>query len=308
MSVGHAMIRAERLYQSGNSAAAIEAWRDVLSEDPGIAEAHAALAMALVEQRRLTAAISEAHAALAIEAENIRARYALALVHFMRNRHGEALRLFDEALAIAPWDVSGWVQKAQVLRTIGRTQEAQAAIDEAAGLAPDAPAVLIELGWQARARRDAAAVEPIAASILSRDPDYAAALVLMGHARRDVGARDEALDLALSALSVDPRDSAALALLAQIKLSSNPIGGFYWHYLRLFENLSDAQRVLVATLVYLGYLMIGSAMTHYAVPDWIRWVFIAVYVGISVGAIATEAMIDWMVQRELKNFRLRRGY
>lgn len=308
MSLDRAMIRAERLSQSGNSAAAVEAWRDVLSEDPGIAEAHAALAMALVEQRRLTAAVSEAQAALVLDAENIRARYVLALTYFIRNRHKDSLRLFDEALAIAPWDVSGWVQKAQVLRSMGRNRDAEAAIEEASRLAPDTPAVLVELGWQARARRDAAAVQAISASILSRDPDNVSALVLMGHARRDSGNREDALDLAMSALSVDPRDSSALALLAQVKLSSNPIGGFYWHYLRLFENLSDPQRVLVATLVYLGYLMTGTGMSHAGAPEWVRWTFVALYLAISVGAIATEAMIDWMVQRELKAFRLRRGY
>lgn len=308
MALDHAIIRAERLYHSGNSAAAVEAWRDVLSEDPAIAEAHAGLALALVEQRRLTAADSEARAALALDAENIRARHALALTHFIRNRHKEALRLFDEALAIAPWDVSGWIQKAQVLRSLGRNREAETAAGEASRLAPDSPAVLVELGWQARIRRDAAAVEALAGAILSRDPDNVSALVLMGHARRDAGSREEALDLALSALSVDPRDSAALALLAQVKLSSNPVGGFYWHYLRLFENLSDPQRVLVATLIYMGYLMIGTGMAHAGAPEWLHWTFVALYLAIAVGAIATENMIDWMVRRELKAFRLRRGY
>ena len=67
-----------RMERAGNYAGAIEVWRDVLSEDPTLALAHAMLSRALLSSKRLRGAESEAKAALALDPQSAQAMLTLA--------------------------------------------------------------------------------------------------------------------------------------------------------------------------------------------------------------------------------------
>ena len=81
-----ALALAELRLTSGNSRGAIDLLRMALSQEPDHPEAHALLAIALLDERRFTAAHHEAGLALAIDPAVPGALYALGEVCIARRR------------------------------------------------------------------------------------------------------------------------------------------------------------------------------------------------------------------------------
>jgi tetratricopeptide (TPR) repeat protein len=300
--------RAHACQAQRNYAAAIEIWRDVLSVDPLVAEAHAGLAAALLGARRTVGAEAEARAALALDATNLTALHTLAGVALTQNKRRRALEHLDHMLEIDPDCVEALVLKATTYRVYGYAGEAAQAIDEALARRPGSISALIERAWQARVRRDYAEVEAIAGSILAHNPQHVAALVLMGHAQLGHGNREEARTLALAALEQDATDYDALELLAIVKTTRNPLAGGYWYLLRALSRLSVNARFLLSGLTYLAYLMTLSTIDWLRLPDLVSTLFVIFYMFLSLGIFVTARVIVWQVRRESRQVRLSRSY
>jgi len=308
MAIQAAAERARRLLHRGDHAAAIEVWRDILSEDPLLAFAHAGLAGALFAARRMTAASAEARQALGLDPECTEAMLVLALTGYFEGHTDKALKRLDHLLGVDPLSVDAMVLKAQILRVEGRHAEARAAIDSALELAPLSSDALIERGWLARDTRDRDTVARIAADLITRDPDHLPSLVLLGHARRDAGDRAAARDLALQALAIDPMDQPALNLFASVKLAENPVGGMFWHIIRYLATMRESRRLLLVALVYFLYLATLSTFDWFGLPEPLSWLFVALYLFLGLGLYLNEQIIRWLVDRELRKVALHPNY
>ena len=304
----HALDRAARLMRMEAYDQAIEAWRDVLTMTPDLAEAHAGLAMALVQRKRLVAAQIEAERALEGDAQCIQAMLALALCDYFDNHRKRALKRLDEMLALSPLYAEAHYLHALLLHDMRQWNSAEGAIAKALELEPDNAAYRLELGRIARERGDPARADSIARELVGRDPLHVGALVLLGNLARDAGDIDEAYKLALSALNIDASDNDALTLLAGVKLSRNPIGGLFWHTVRKLQRFSLRQLAWVVSGIYLGYLMILTTMAHLRVPLALQYVFIALYLAWGIGVWVNRNIVDRMVRRELQGFRWQDDY
>src|SRR5262245_60945211 len=88
----------------GNTSHAVELLRNALSIDPDHAGAHAVLAIALIQQKRIHAALAEAQMALTLEPENPYSHAALGKALFANRKLSLAEKHLDQALALAPDD------------------------------------------------------------------------------------------------------------------------------------------------------------------------------------------------------------
>jgi tetratricopeptide (TPR) repeat protein len=308
LSSSEAMRRARHFALIGNHAAAVEAWRDALTDDPSIAHAHAGLAQSLLALRRREGAAAEAKAALGLDPHNIQAMLVLVMTAWWENRQSLALQRLDHLLGVDPLAVEAHLLQAQLLRMQGRLDDALRSVDNALSLAPGDPAVLVERGWIVRGQGDGAEAETIARQRISQDPEDVGALVLLGHVRRDAGDADSARELALAALAVDPQDVQALDLLASAKLSQNWIGGLFWHLGRVLASMKELTRIAWLTVVYFCYLAVGTLMRAWDAPQIIQWSFILLWLFLGLGLYMNRMLIDWLVRRELKQVRLKPAF
>lgn len=303
-----AIDRAELYSRRGAHAAAIEAWRDVLTEDPMIARAHAALASSLLEERRLVGARAEASRALELEAENTQALLVLSLCDFFENHRKKALARLDEVLAIDPLSVEALQIKSQFLRDKGDWQGAEDAITEALRIWPGSRASQLEKARVAHSRGRLDEAEVQARELVAEDPYNVGALALLGEIRRDRGDVEEAWHLAMSALSIDANNVEALDLLGGVKLSRNLIGGMYWHIARFLRRLGNRWIMWFAWGLWLGYMMVLSTMDYYEASELVEWLFIAAYLAFGLGIYANRLLVDRIVMKELRKFRMRPDY
>lgn len=308
ISIAAATARARHLSNLGHYDAAIEIWRDILSEDPLLPHAHAGLAQALFGARRMTAATAEAREALRLDPEATDAMLVLALTAYFEGRTALALDRIEHLLGVDPLSVGALALKAQILRIEGRLDEAGGAIDTALAIDPASLDALVERGWLARDRRDRATVEQIAGDLIARDPGYQPSFVLLGYARRDAGDHEAALDLALQALAIDPMDREALNLIVSVKLAANPIGGLFWHIVRYLTTMRESRRLILIGLVYFLYLATLTTFERTGLPEALSWLFIAAYLALGLGIYLNEQLVRWLVDRERRQVALRVGY
>jgi tetratricopeptide (TPR) repeat protein len=308
ISIPAATARARYLSHHGHHDAAIEIWRDILSEEPTLAHAHAGLAQSLFGARRITAADAEAREALRLDPEAVDAMLVLSLTAYFEGRTALALDRIDGLLEVDPLAVGAMTLKAQILRIDGKLDEAGAAIEAALAIAPDSLDALVERGWLARDRRDRQTVARIAGDLIARDPGYQPAFVLLGYARRDAGDHQAALDLALQALAIDPMDREALNLIVSVKLAANPVGGLFWHLVRYLTTMRESRRLVTIGLIYFLYLATLTTFDRLGLPEALSWLFVAVYLGLGIGLYLNEQLIRWLVDRERRQVALRAGY
>jgi cytochrome c-type biogenesis protein CcmH len=192
-------------YQAGRARQALDAWVALEREAPPGAPYLAVL------DARITAVAAEA----GIDIETLRrnpppaaggAETGAAVdVAAMSDDEREAMiasmvdRLADR-LRDQPDDLDGWRRLARSYEVLGRTADARDAMSQAAGLAPDDPAVLAEFGRLAyEAAGSPAMVPPQVADIMGRalalDAESPLALWFVGHAAEQDGRAAEARDL-----------------------------------------------------------------------------------------------------------------
>ncbi|TIX49462.1 tetratricopeptide repeat protein [Alteraurantiacibacter aquimixticola] len=304
----NAMARAQELTRRSAYGAAIEAWRDVLTEDPMIADAHAGLAQCLIQEHRMIGARAEATRALELDAENTLAMMALALCDFFENRRKSALSRLGEVLAINPRDVDALQMKSQFLRDRGDWQAADDAISEALEISPGNRASLLEKARVSHSRGRLDAAEQQARTLVAEDPRDVGALVLLGEICRDRGNVDEAYRLVMSALSIDANNAEALDLMGGVKLSRNLIGGIYWHIARFLRRLGNRWLLWFAWGLWLGYMMVLSTMGYFEASELVRWLFVAAYLAFALGIYANRLLVDRIVRKELQQFRMSSDY
>lgn len=142
----YAVLLAQAREQVGDREGAAQAYRDVLSSQPGNMNALQGLVALLVGQERPEAAIGllEDTLQLADNANQVQAgsvdvvavQLLLGRVYAENDRYTEALTVYDEAIAKDALDFRPVLAKAIVLQTLERNDEAQPLFEQAAAMAP----------------------------------------------------------------------------------------------------------------------------------------------------------------------------
>ncbi|MBP2294131.1 tetratricopeptide repeat protein [Azospirillum rugosum] len=216
---------AVRLHQSGQLAAAAEAYAGILADAPLHPDALHLLGVVRAQGGRVQEAVSLIAQAVAINPAS--AVYRGNLVKAARGdgaavgsgllRAGDALfdagrpdlaaRCYRAAVAARPDDALAWGNLGAALRDADRSAEALVPMGRAAVLAPNDERIMAGLGGLYLALRDGPAAEAVFRALLARDPGHAPARVALADSVKTDGRFAEAAGLYRKALAVDPADA-----------------------------------------------------------------------------------------------------
>jgi len=129
----------------GNTAAALEAYREAVKRAPMVPEAHNNLGAALEEAGDREGAGRSYQSALALRRDYAEARYNLANLRRTQRRFEEARVGYRQALVLAPGYGSAWLNLASLLHDLGEVDAAEAPMRRAHMLEPGRPAILANL-------------------------------------------------------------------------------------------------------------------------------------------------------------------
>jgi len=133
---------------------AVAAMRAVIAEDPGIIDAHTALAGWLRELKRPVEAIAEYRRALEIDPRNEVALAALAEVYRAQGKPEAAIEGYRTVLKLEPRQPHMWYQLATLYLDLGREKDARATFEEALKHNPEMGAAYNSLAALAFERGD----------------------------------------------------------------------------------------------------------------------------------------------------------
>lgn len=128
------------LSQKGDYAGAIDAYHNALARQPDMVSSHDGLARTYMAMSQLAKAVPEFEAALATEPDRHASRINLGLALAQLGRHEEALPHYQMALKAQP-EAQVYAFLSDSLLQLGRTGEAQAALQKAVQLDPNHPEV-----------------------------------------------------------------------------------------------------------------------------------------------------------------------
>lgn len=239
--------------RQGNARRAVEILRQLLAADPDHADAHAVLAICLLELRRAHAAEHEAGIALALDPDSLSAVHAAAVAATARRKLDRAEEHYRRLLERLPELAAAHLGLAHVLELSGRRAAALPHLEKALALDPEDPDVLAALGEHHLRGGDLGPAEERARQALELEPEHQDALILMGHLLLRRGRVAEAKEHAIWALRHDPSHRAALYLMAAVKARSNPFLGLWWRWSTWMGTLGDGRAILVLLAAYALY-------------------------------------------------------
>ena len=295
---------AEAQIERGNTAGAIDALTQLLGQAPDEPRAHALLALALVNQKRLHAAKHEASLALAASPDDPLAHYVLGRVAVLQRRPKDAERHYQDALALDP-DATFVLRAMADLRLLQeRRAEALKLLEEALASDPNDPSTMADLGDLHRREGRLDEGERLAREALAISPEHQQALVLMGRILLEHGHLEEAREHALWALRQDPTDIQTLHFVAELKARTNPLLGLWWRYSVWMQRLGETRQLLVVLGTWLLYRIstqgandLGAAGLATAMQ--VVWIAFVAYTWVG------PSWFERAVRKELEPVRLR---
>jgi tetratricopeptide (TPR) repeat protein len=117
--------RAQALQAMGQGDAAAAGFRQALRCDPAFAAAHVELGNLLLDRDRLADAEACFRTVLSLNAKAFNGHYGLARTHKRQRNYRDALRHYDQALAIEPSHLPAQVERGNALLGLGRYAEAR---------------------------------------------------------------------------------------------------------------------------------------------------------------------------------------
>jgi len=299
--------QASSCLRRGDAQGAIDALKRLLGVEPEHGQAHALLALALVQAKRIHAALHEAKLAVAIEPEVAFCHYALGRTLIVHGQLKAARAEFELARTFDPEDADNELGLALVAEFAGKPEEQLQHLERALTLEPDRATVLSHLAEAWFRRGDDERTERYARAALEQEPEHLEALVVMGHLLLRRGQTEEAREHAFWALSNDATSASALRLLVAVKTRDNPLLGLWW---RINTFLLRGSKNRTVVLLIGGYVFqrvaslyakqhgfrLGSEVIDYA------WLALCVYTWVGPSYFARQ------LQRELTQVQLNKDY
>lgn len=222
--------------------------------DPQLAEAHAARAVLLAEQRRPDEAVTALEHAIAINSNYGEAYVRLGAAHEYAGRPVQALAAYDQALALDPLHAILHVRRCLTLQNLGRYAEAERACNRAIELQPEIPNAYWARGLCAWAQGDLPAAIHSYELALLRAPhrlDIRGELALL---LLDVGLPERARREIDAARQYAGPDDLGVALVgAQLRVATGETAALLAELrARDFRDAGPQQRLEAAYLAMIG--------------------------------------------------------
>ncbi len=293
--------------QHGHLDGAIDVLRDILSNDPDFADAHAYLAICLLKKRRGHAAAQEARIALTLEPESALALYALALSQFAQRQFREAESHILRLLDLDPNDPSYYLLLVDLYNATAQKKKVLPLLQKALALAPENPDTLSKLSDYYLAVNDLGRAQHHAREALQMDPEHADALVSMGQVLLQNGDVANAREHAIWALRREPGNSSALYLLTAIKARANPFLGLWWRYNTWINRIGMTRSILVLLAAFIIYRVASMAFTDMGRKDMATIVNLC-WMGIVIYSFVGPAIFEKALKKELADVKLTKNF
>jgi Tfp pilus assembly protein PilF len=299
--------RALAQLEQGAPQAAVESLRQALSADPEDAHAHAVLAIALVNAKRLHGAEHEAREALRLNPDAVFAQHAAGVVYLALRKMAKAEEHLDRAISLAPDAAESRRTLARLYGLTGREDKMLPMLEAARTADPSDVDVWTDVGSYRLRRGDLAGAEEMARAVLAESAEHQDALVLMGEIMLRRGNVEAAAEHARAALAHNANDEGALRLLCEIKSRRSPLLGLWWRWSVFTGGLGDRRAFLLLMGMYLAYRIGVLALKDAGFPaassalDTV-WLAFAAYTWIA------PSIFKRMLRAELATVRLRRDF
>jgi tetratricopeptide (TPR) repeat protein len=301
------IVRARLSIARGDLRGAIDSLRWALSGDPLSAQAHAILALCLIDTKRLHAAEHEATRALELEPELRLSHLAMAQVRFAQHRLREAEGHLDEVQRLDPEGQPAFRLRASIASARGRPREAVSVLEKARSVDPEDTDTRIALGRAYIDVNDLPHAEEISVEVLREHAESHAGLVLRGWVLLLKGQTGDAREHALMALRQNGESSQALRLLVAVKARSSPLLGLWWRYNAWMSARSSSSRVLVLLGMFVAYRLALIVTAQHGL-DQVNRVVMFVWLAFVAYSWAGPAMFQRMLRRELASVKLRKDF
>ncbi|HWZ89713.1 MAG TPA: tetratricopeptide repeat protein [Polyangiaceae bacterium] len=297
---------ARQRLRMGDARGAVEPLRRVLSEDPNLAEAHALLACALHNTKRIFAARVECELALQLDPESVTGHLASSFVAVAERKPQLAEQHVEAAIALAPENPAGYEARARVYRLRGDRRAEREALERALSLEPEDANVLAKLGSLDLWARNYVSAEKYAQQALENEPENGEALCLKGYVHLARGEIDAARDHALWALR-NGKQERALHLLAAIKARQSFVLGLWWRYSVWLSAMGEGRIATVLVGSFLVYRVAAALVQQHGLRQGAELVNYAWY-GICAYSWFGPALFRRSLRRELAQIELRKDF
>jgi TolB-like protein/Tfp pilus assembly protein PilF len=217
--------------------------RKAITFDPNLAEAHAALAHALLHEWRLA----------------------------------ESNQEFHTALALNPGDVSAYFAYGEYLGSVGHENEAIAELNKALKMDPLSPEINSFLAWEYYVKRDYASCLTTASKAMQMFPDFWVPHLTAGMCYYITGRFPEAIQEYRRALAMNPEGTFSNAGLAMSMARSGDRAGAE----KILEDLKTAAKTSYVSPCYIGliYMTLGDTDAEFVWfakgfddrSEWLLW-------------------------------------
>jgi tetratricopeptide (TPR) repeat protein len=293
--------------QNGQIDGAIELLRQLLGDDPDLAQAHALLAICLMSKKRLSAAEHEAKLALMLDPGQELPLFAVANIKLAQRKFKEANEHIDQLLEMDPNHAPYYILKANLKGITFKHSEILPLLEKALELAPESPDVLSELSDYYAECGEVDLAESYAREALQYDPEHSSGLVAMGKVLLEKNEIELAREHAIMALQNDPSEPQALGLMAGIKARKSLLLGLWWRYNVWMNRIGPTRSILVLLFAYIVYRVLSMGfddMGHREAADFVRYVWL----GLVIYSFLGPTIFNNQIKKELDDVKLRSDF
>ncbi len=291
----------------GNSRAALQTLERVLGTEPDHAQAHAWMALALVDEERIVEASRAAGNAVALEADAPFHHTVLAYVALARQDLSSAEVGFRQAIDLDPESPEAYTGMARLCHLRNRPRDALAWTAKARESDPeDVTAIALE-GEIRLDRGDVTAARQMGELGLGIDPEHHAALLLMAKVLARRGEAEAARDHAVLALMKSPEDQEAIEVLVELKARRNLLFLLWWRCEQAMRRFGPISRTVVVISLLIGYAIGSDMLVARGLLEW-KYGLSAVVFPLGIYLVVSYFALDWMIEREKREIALETSF
>ncbi|WP_213877388.1 tetratricopeptide repeat protein [Pseudomonas sp. dw_358] len=293
--------------QAGHNDGAIDSLRQLLAEDSDHAEAHALLAICLINMRRVHAARAESRLALAADPELPVAHYAMAVVAIAMRQFKPAEQHLRQLLDMEPLNPMYHRTLAELYSLTGRSALRLEQLQKALELGPDDAANLVAMAQYHRSEGHWDQAEGYARQALQSDPGHPGGVVVLGHLLLRRGETAAAREHAIWALQENANDRAALHLITAVKARESLFLSFWWRLNAWMSERGTTRAIVILLGMFVLYRVMVIALNQQGYPtlaegvDWV-WLAFVVY------TFAAPQIFKRALDKELVQVRLSKEF
>ncbi|WPO98671.1 tetratricopeptide repeat protein [Pseudomonas sp. HR96] len=307
MNASYLLQLAYQRLQAGHNDGAIDSLRQLLAEDGEHAEAHALLAICLINMRRVHAARAESRLALAFNPELPVAHYAMAVVAMALRQFKSAEQHLRQLLDMEPLNPLYHRTLAELYSLTGRSAPRLEQLHKALELSPNDPANLVAMAQYHRSEGHWEQAEAFAREALQSDPGHPGAVVVLGHLLLRRGDTAGAREHAIWALQENANDRAALHLITAVKARESLFLSFWWRLNAWMSERGTTRAIVILLGMFVLFRVSVIAITQQGYPqvaqviDWV-WLAFVVY------TFAAPQIFKRALDKELVQVRLSKEF